>query len=151
MIEFGDNDLPKLISFLSIMILLILFCNFPQLSLTIGYIYGFWPEVGSLISELALELDALANIDLAEAAGDDGRRPVEEIFIWNSRRALSVGERKTQRRPSGQIETTLISNFEPSTTKFITFKKFHKIFPAITNHKFSKFEWSKFLKSCVFQ
>ena len=115
-----------------------------QLSLIIGYIYGFWPEVGSLISELALELDALANIDLAEAAGD-GRRPVEEIFIWDSRRALSVGERKTQRRPSGQIEPTLISNFEPSTTKFITFKKFHKIFPAITNHKFWKI-WFKISK-----
>ena len=148
MIKFGDNDLPKLILLLSIKILLILFWKFPQLSLIIGYIYGFWPEVGSLISELALELDALANIDLAEAAGD-GRRPVEEIFIWDSRRALSVGERKTQRRPSGQIETTLISNFEPSTTKFITFKKFHKIFPAITNRKFSKI-WRNFFKLSVF-
>ena len=120
---------------------MIVFWKHFQLSLIIGYIYGFWPEVGSLISELALELDALANIDLAEAAGD-GRRPIEEIFIWDSRRALSVGERKTQRRPSGQIETTLISNFEPSTTKFITFKKFHKIFPAITNQKFRKI-WFK--------
>ena len=123
---------------------MIVFWKHFQLSLIIGYIYGFWPEVGSLISELALELDALANIDLAEAAGD-GRRPVEEIFIWDSRRALSVGERKTQRRPSGQIETTLISNFEPSTTKFITFKKFHKIFPAITNQKFWKI-WFKISK-----
>ena len=123
---------------------MIVFWKHFQLTLIIGYIYGFWPEVGSLISELALELDALANIDLAEAAGD-GRRPVEEIFIWDSRRALSVGERKTQRRPSGQIETTLISNFEPSTTKFITFKKFHKIFPAITNQKFWKI-WFKISK-----
>ena len=123
---------------------MIVFWKYFELSLIIGYIYGFWPEVGSLISELALELDALANIDLAEAAGD-GRRPVEEIFIWDSRRALSVGERKTQRRPSGQIETTLISNFEPSTTKFITFKKFHKIFPAITNHKIWKI-WFKISK-----
>ena len=65
---------------------MIVFWKHFQLSLIIGYIYGFWPEVGSLISELALELDALANIDLAEAAGD-GRRPVEEIFIWDSRRA----------------------------------------------------------------
>ena len=129
---------------------MIVFWKHFQLTLIIGYIYGFWPEVGSLISELALELDALANIDLAEAAGD-GRRPVEEIFIWDSRRALSVGERKTQRRPSGQIETTLISNFEPSTTKFITFKKISQNIPSNYKSQILKKLVKNFQKFVIFE